>query len=98
MKDKTITKADYGTFMYESDWGEEPYPELVQIWTDLVAKDHDIDKKCIKIWWCAPVAEYCIDIDGKWTGYFEVDNYFRGGHWSGWDKFENGKGENYEYI
>lgn len=69
---------------------------MVSIWTDLVAKDHDIDKKRIKIWWCAPVAEYCIDIDGKWTGYFEVDTYFRGGHWSGWDKFENGKGENYE--
>lgn len=95
-KDKTITKADYGTFMYESDWGEEPYPELVPIWTDLVAKDCKIDKKRVNIWWCAPVEEYCIYVDGKWSGYFEVDNYFRSGHWSGWDKFENGKGENYE--
>ena len=53
MKDKTITKADYGTLMYESDWGEEPYNELVPIWTDLVAKDLDLDKKRIKIRWCA---------------------------------------------
>ena len=96
MKDKTITKADYGTLMYESDWGEQPYPEMVPIWTDLVAKDCNLDKKRIKIWWCAPVEEYCIYIDGKWVGYFEVGNYFRGGHWSGWDKFENVKGENYE--
>lgn len=95
-KDKTITKSDYGTFMYESDWGEEPYTELVPIWTDLVAKDCNIAKKRIKIWWCAPVAEYCINIDGKWSGYVVVDNYFRGGHWSGWDKFENGKGEKYD--
>lgn len=95
MKNKTIPKADYRKFQHDAYWGEEPYPELVPVWTDLVAKDICMDKKRIKIWWCAPVAEYCIYIDGKWTGYFEVDNYFRGGHWSGWDKFKEGEGENY---
>ena len=95
-KYKEITKADYRTLMYQSDWGEEPYPEMVPIWTDLVAKDYNISKKRIKIWWCAPVEECCIYIDGKWNGYFEIDNYFRKGHWSGWDNYENGKGENYD--
>lgn len=38
MKDKTITKADYGTLMYESDWGEQPYPEMVPIWADLLQR------------------------------------------------------------
>lgn len=95
-KYKEITKADYRTLMYESDRGEEPYPEMVPIWIDLIAKDCNIDKKQVKIRHCAPVEEYCIYVDGKWSGYFEVDNYFRGEHWSGWDKFENGKGENYE--
>ena len=75
--------------MYESDWGEEPYPEMVPIWTDLAAKDCNIDKKHIKIWWCAPVEEYCIYIDGKWIGYFEVDNYFRGRRCGGCARDEN---------
>lgn len=91
-----IPKSEYNNLLYESDWGEEPYPGMVPIWTDLVAKDCNIDKKRVKIWWCAPVEEYCIHIDNKWSGYFEVDKYFHGGHWSGCDKFENGEGENYD--
>lgn len=79
-KYKTITKADYSELLYQSDWGEEPYPEMVEIWKDLVAKDCNIEKRRVRIWYCHPVEEYCIYVDNKWVGYFETDNYFRKGH------------------
>ncbi len=89
-----IPKSDYNQLLFESDWGEEPYPEMVETWKDLVAKDCNIDKKRVRLWWCQPVEEYCIYIDNKWNGYFETDKYFRGEHWSGWDNWKDGVGGN----
>lgn len=78
MKQKTITKADYSKFQHDAYWGEEPYPDLVEKWINLVAKDCNLDKNRVKIWYCHPVEEYCIYVDKKWVGYFDVNNYFSG--------------------
>lgn len=38
-----------------------------------IAKESNITVGEVKITYCAPVAEYCIYVNGKWSGYLDVD-------------------------
>lgn len=53
---------------YWDNVGPEPIEYLNKKRKELSLR-HDIHEKTIKISWCAPVDEYCIYINGVWSGY-----------------------------
>lgn len=84
MKRDKLSNADLKYF--EKNWwyseyldedGVGPYPEHEEIWANFVAKDLQLPTKDVKVEWHGIVGEYCIWIQGKWSGYFNVEEYFR---------------------
>lgn len=38
-----------------------------------IADAHGVPVSKVKIWYCGPVDEYCVYINGKWSGYLELN-------------------------
>lgn len=70
---------DIDTMMEE--WEEDqmgdpgvPPHELLEA-RKAIAEDFNVDVSKVRIWWCGPVNEYCIDINGRWSGYWDWSDF-----------------------
>ncbi|QAY01229.1 hypothetical protein ZPAH1_orf00213 [Aeromonas phage ZPAH1] len=55
--------------------GPEPKHNIDRV-RKLISNRIDVDESLIDITWCAPVVEYCLYINGKWSGYVDFDEEY----------------------
>ena len=62
---------------YEFDQMGEPITDKdwLPMVTRQIASDAGVNISSVRVWWCGPVSEYCIYINGKWSGYVDLEKY-----------------------
>lgn len=71
-EDYIYGNSGYSEVDYDEDWNIGPIQEYdLEKLRVTMCKEKGIDPKRVRLDWCAPVGEYCIYVDNKWSGYLE---------------------------
>lgn len=55
--------------------GPEPIANINRI-RKIISDRSGVHEKYIDITWCAPVVEYCLYVNGKWSGYVDFNEEY----------------------